>query len=169
MAVLRTRILAILALVQFQWSIHRHWARFCSGVALVCCVVPSRWVVACFGGAGPLLHGELRRGPYLHGEVHSGGLARCRPRFVSLCERLPPCLRGVHAVARFLAAAWTRAEGHVTRGTFGCLLVRGLRSFPSWDGQSAEYPGVPSGAAWVRCLVRPGGLRRWRARERWQA
>ena len=36
-------------------------------------------------------------------------------------------------------------------------------------GQSAVYPGVPSGAAWVRYLVRPGRLRRRRARERWQA
>ena len=103
--------------------------RRCVGV--LCCA----FSLGCrlFWWRGPYLHGELGRGPYLHGEVHSGGLARCRPRFVSLCERLPPCLRGVHAVARFLAAAWTRAEGRVTRGTFGCLLVRGLRSFPSWD------------------------------------
>ena len=117
----------------------------------------------------PYLHGELGRGPYLHGEIHSGGSARCRPRYASLASGYRTASVGSTAVTRFLVTAWTRAEGRVTRGTFGCLLVRGLRSFPSWDGQSAEYPGVPSGAAWVRCLVRPGGLRRWRARERWQA
>ena len=107
----------------------RSLQRRCVGV--LCCAFS--FGCRLFWWRGPYLHGELGRGPYLHGEVHSGGLARCRPRFVSLCKRLPPCLRGVHAVARFLAAAWTRAEGRVTRGTFGCLLVRGLRSFPSWD------------------------------------
>ena len=40
---------------------------------------------------------------------------------------------GSTAVARFLAAAWTRAEGRVNHGYLRCRLVRGLRSFPSWD------------------------------------
>ena len=81
----------------------------------------------------PYLHGELGRGPYLHGEIHSGGSARCRPRYASLASGYRTASVGSTAVTRFLVTAWTRAEGRVTRGTFGCLLVRGLRSFPSWD------------------------------------
>ena len=72
------------------------------------------------------------------------------------------------AATRFLVAAWTRAEGRVTRGTFGCRLVRGLRSFPSLGSGRVPciqgYPRVPPGAG---AQSGPGGLRRRRARERW--
>ena len=118
----------------------------------------------------PYLHGEVGRGPYLHGEIHSGGSARCRPRYASPASGYRIASVGSTAVTRFLVTAWTRAEGRVFQGYL--RVPPGARSsvLPLLGtGQSAVYPGVPSGAAWCRCLVRPGGLRWRRARERWQA
>ena len=156
----------------------KHKGRHCVGLAVVVpalrvCSVLRRFVWLSFVlAACALTPWGVRPGSLTPWGVTLRGVGTLPSSLRAPCKRQPRCQRGVHSVHSCHALPGDglgQAEGRVTRGTFGCLLVRGLRSFPSWDGQSAEYPGVPSGAAWVRCLVRPGGLRRWRARERWQA
>ena len=67
-------------------------------------------------------------GRYTPGGWHVAGLVR-----VAFAGGYRLACVGSTAAARFLAAAWTRAEGRVNQGYLRCRLVRGLRSFPSWD------------------------------------
>ena len=96
-------------------------------------------------------------GSYTQGGRYVSGLALA-PFLASGCR--VACV-GPVAVTRFLVTAWARAEGRVIQGylrvppgaRFSVLPLLG-------SGQSAVYPGVPSGAAWCRCSVRP-----WRVEE----
>ena len=116
-----------------------------------CCADPLWWSF-CLGAGVP-----NSMGSYTQGGRYVSGLALA-PFLASGCR--VACV-GPIAVTRFLVTAWARAEGRVIQGylrvppgaRFSVLPLLG-------SGQSAVYPGVPSGAAWCRCSVRP-----WRVEE----
>ena len=135
------------------------------GCTVLCFFVWSSLVLV----AWALTPWVVRPGSLTPWELYSGGSARCRPRCTSLASgrRTASVGSGRHA---FPGGGLDQGRGPRHQGYL--RVPPGARSsvLPFLGfGQSAVYPGVPSGAAWVRYLVRPGRLRRRRARERWQA